>query len=294
MSGVGSWEWVGNDSVAALSSAYEVRVWSRQIPSCDLAIIVKYGFAEAMTARRSDVPVVFMPIDAYGSVADIDRDGSALSMCHRIVLHSPSLAHYFRSYASVEFLDHAVRYVSPMPASYRSDGPFVWIGMRTNLSPVVDWINRYGLPGPLLVLTNLESSEPRDSAQFGFSRRCDVQVERWSAARHRELAVVARAAIDIKGRDFRQKHKPAAKAVDFLASGLPLAMNPDSSSSAWLAEQGFRLAVPENIDHWLSREYWDETQRFGRVVRERLSSEQVGYHLRRIVEAVLLEQEQRP
>ena len=52
------------------------------------------------------------------------------------------------------------------------------------------------------------------------------------------------AAIDIKGDDFRSRHKPPAKAIDFIASGVPLAMNPDSSMVEHLARMGFDVASP--------------------------------------------------
>src|SRR3989442_9412999 len=107
--------------------------------------------------------------------------------------------------------------------------------------------------------------------------------------RRMELTAGARGAIDIKGSDFRSRHKPPAKAIDFIASGLPLAMNLDSSSVEHLARMGFDVASPLDTERWMSREYFEETCRFGRAVRELLSIRRIGRRYKRIVEDVLAE-----
>ncbi len=78
----------------------------------------------------------------------------------------------------------------------------------------------------------------------------------------------AKAALDIKGQDFRSRHKPPPKAMDFLASGVPLAMNPESSPVEHLARMGFAVPSPLDTQRWFSREYWKETRRFGQALRE--------------------------
>jgi hypothetical protein len=99
----------------------------------------------------------------------------------------------------------------------------------------------------------------------------------------------ARAALDIKGDDFRARHKPPAKAIDFLAAGVPLAMKPDSCVVEHLARLGFAVASPLDAAAWLSPEYDEETRRFGAALRELLSLERVGRRWRRLLEEVLAE-----
>jgi hypothetical protein len=94
---------------------------------------------------------------------------------------------------------------------------------------------------------------------------------------------------DIKDNDFRSGHKPPAKAIDAVASGVPLAMNPDSSPVEHLGRLGFEVATPLDTQRWFSRAYWEETQRFGRALRELLSLERVGQRFRRIIEDVIKE-----
>jgi hypothetical protein len=116
-----------------------------------------------------------------------------------------------------------------------------------------------------------------------------VRVYNWSKELHLELVAGARAAIDIKDQDFRSRHKPPAKAIDFIASGLTLAMNPDSSPVAHLARMGFDVADPLDIERWLSQAYWHETQSLGRALAELLSLERVGRRYKRIIDEVLAE-----
>ncbi len=51
---------------------------------------------------------------------------------------------------------------------------------------------------------------------------------------------MARAALDIKGTDFRSRHKPATKAYDFIAPGIPLTTK--NYSNIETASQGVPLA----------------------------------------------------
>jgi hypothetical protein len=77
--------------------------------------------------------------------------------------------------------------------------------------------------------------------------------------------------------------------LDYIASGLPLAMNPESSPVEHLSRMGFEVASPLNWDYWLSEEYWQETQRFGRAIRELLSLERIGRRFHGHIEEVLAE-----
>jgi hypothetical protein len=98
----------------------------------------------------------------------------------------------------------------------------------------------------------------------------------------------AKAALDIKGTDFRSRHKPPAKAMDFIASGIPLAMNTDSCVVDHLGAMGFDVSSPLDNERWLSPEYWRETQRFGRAIRELYSRERVGRRYKRLIDGLLM------
>jgi hypothetical protein len=202
-------------------------------------------------------------------------------------VHCERLRKYFEPYAPVEYVDHHVKYMCDIPERRRVDGPLLWVGVRTNLPPLIDWLFRQELPEELIVLTN---GNPRDHHEVAtVAKMPGVRVEEWSPARHLELLSLCRGALDIKGDDFRQVHKPPTKAFDFIASGLPVALNSNSSSAESLRRMGFEPASPNDSGYWLSREYWDETRRFGRALRELLSLRRIGLRWRQLIDDVLSE-----
>src|SRR5262249_5800328 len=162
--------------------------------------------------------------------AEIDADSATLQCFDMIIIHCERLRRYFSVYAPVEYLDHHLKFLADPPAIRRTDGPLLWIGNASNLPPVIDWVNCQTLQGELRVLTDFpDEAAVLRPADLGFEPRNAIRVGRWTPERHREWTLLARAAFDIKGDDFRARHKPPTKAIDFLASGVPLAMNRDSS-----------------------------------------------------------------
>lgn len=286
--GFGSWDWIGADLCREIGGRHTVVPFDESPPECDVVLIIKH--TPARQSGFGDTPLVYLPVDSYGSAAAIDRDARFLRQCSRVVVHAEPLRKYFASYAPVDYLDHHVKFVTSQPVDCRADGPILWVGVRTNLPPLVDWFRQHGLPERLLVLTNPEdeSVEPKP-CDFGFPDDGRVKVERWSRKRHVAALQSARAAIDVKGDDFRSRHKPPAKAIDFIASGLPLAVNSGHPARSHLAKLGFELADVGDTESWLSKEYWEETVRFGGALKELLQKERVGRRLRGIIESVLKE-----
>jgi hypothetical protein len=292
MPGWGSWDWVGADLLKELARwcrAIPFDGW--EVPDANVVVVVKHApsqdWAEAATQRAA---LVYCPVDFYGSPAAIDADGPLLRQCARVVVHCERLRRYFAPYAPVEYLDHHVKFAGPLRQAPVERGYLLWVGVRSNLGALLAWVNAHPLPEELLVLTNAEDPrrppQPRD---FGFRSDCAVRIEEWSPARHLEAVSGARAALDVKGEDFRARHKPPAKAIDFLAAGVPLAMNPDSCVVEHLARLGFDVPSPLDAALWLSREYAEEARRFGAALRELLSLERIGRRVRRLIEEVLAE-----
>jgi len=294
--GWGSWEWLGADLASDLSPWYRTESfgWDER-PLGDVVVVVKHPLpVERWLESTNRPPVLYFPVDHYGSAAEIDADASWLSSCARIAVHSEKLRKYFAPYAPVESLDHYVKFAGRPQQEHIPDGSILWVGVRTNLPPLVEWANSHTLPRPLIVLTNPEHPEvPMRPAAYGFRAGIDVHMEVWSANRHLELLTVVSAAIDIKGHDFRSTHKPPAKAIDFLAAGVPLAMNGDSSSTEHLAQMGFDVADPEDLDYWLSAAYWEETRRFGAALAELLSRPRVTGRCRRLLDGILSDRPRR-
>jgi hypothetical protein len=234
--------------------------------------------------------VLYAPVDYYGSVAMIDNDARMLCRCDRVLVHCERLRRYFVPYAPVEYIDHHIKFAAPLRDQFQADGNLLWAGVRTNLPPLAAWVNAHPLPGPLELLTNFEDPVvPLWPAQFGFRRGVKVRLHNWSAELQLKMTASARAVIDIKAHDFRSHHKPPAKGIDFIASGVPLAMNHSSSTVEHLARMGFEVPSPLDTERWLSQAYWEETSRFGSALRELLSLERVARRFKRIVEEVLTE-----
>jgi hypothetical protein len=288
--GWGSWDWCGRDIQIELARYYSTLSFaSAPIPDCDVLFVIKHALSLELIAQAAQrAQVVYCPVDYYGNAADIDADAAMLRKCSRILIHSHGLRKYFEPYAPVEYIDHHVKFVSPMRTSFLPKGFILWVGVRTNLPPLIAWINTHSLPCELRILTNLENPKDVPTAEdLGIRNAAPVVIENWSAERHVELLTKAKAALDIKDTDFRARHKSPAKAIDFIASGLPLAMNEDSCVVEHLARMGFEIASPLETERWFSKDYWEETQRFGRALRELLSLRRIGLRYKQVVDALL-------
>jgi hypothetical protein len=96
----------------------------------------------------------------------------------------------------------------------------------------------------------------------------------------------AKAALDIKGSDFRQSMKPPEKLQIYIASGIPSACNPSTEVSAYFRRNGFDIADPNDMYTWFSREYHAETCRFAEVLRRKMSLESIGLKMKGIIDAL--------
>ena len=96
-------------------------------------------------------------------------------------------------------------------------------------------LERYGL----FVLNAIQGD-------LGQSYRYHMPVVEVVLARFPATLELAVAAIDIKGDDFRARHKPPAKMLDFLASGVPVITNPGSSSDLFAKKNALMVLNAEN------------------------------------------------
>ncbi|WP_417850308.1 hypothetical protein [Thalassoglobus sp.] len=280
--GFGSWEWVGQDLVDELEME-TVETFRDVVPSCDIAVFIKFKPPyEQLCHLRERCHLVYCPVDIYGSAAEIDLDSDSLSVFDCLITHASALTKYFSPYARVELVDHHVKYVAPLPTKQKTSGPVLWTGNASNLTPLVQWSRQNRLPEELWILTNLQQ-DALSPDRLGFNSYNRVRSENWSPERHREWAQIAQAAIDIKGKDFRARHKPPTKAYDFIASGLPLAMNAESRPIVDVAQHGLQLVEPTDIEQWFSKEYWEATQLLGQKLNRELSRSKVAQKLLRIL-----------
>jgi hypothetical protein len=290
MPGWGSWDWVGIFLVEHLRGPFHTTTFNRwDIPNADAVVVVKHAppddWVETVSRRSS---IIYCPIDSYSDSSEIDADAGWLRKCARAVVHCHRLEPYFAPLATTCYLDHPLKYATPTRKSYRSDGPLLWVGVRSNLPPLVSWVNAHPLPAPLDVLTNPEKpGRIPTPTEFGFRSDREVRIHEWTPERHLTFTAAARATLDVKGDDFRSRHKPPAKALDFIASGLPLALNPGSSPTEHLADLGLRVPSPLDTEHWLSEHYWKEMRRLGERLTRELAPARVATRFRKVIEAAL-------
>jgi hypothetical protein len=160
----------------------------------------------------------------------------------------------------------------------------LWIGNRSNLPPVVEWVNCNPLSLPLWVLTDLPDSIAHPSAmKLGF-RDPSIRISRWTPERHVEWCLQAQAAFDIKDDGFRARHKPPAKTLDFLASGIPFAINTNSSAADHIQQEfGLRLASPDDHNRWLSDEYFRDVNVIALQLRTELTLERTSSRFLKLI-----------
>ncbi|MCZ2344471.1 MAG: glycosyltransferase family 4 protein [Bacteroidales bacterium] len=274
----GSWDWVGQGLRDALTPTHSVHTFDAwMVPNAEIVIVIKQRPpTDWIQAIAPNTTLIYCPIDWYGAYAEIASDLDWLGRCAAIGVHCRRLIEPFSRYAPVCYLDHPLKYAEPVRTGYRAEGSLLWVGVRTNLPPLVDWVNAQGLPGPLEILTNPERPGTGLSPQeYGFRAEHAVVIRAWSPQAHSQAVQSARAALDIKSEEFRSRYKPPAKALDFVASGLPLALVAQSSAAEHLRRYGLQVAAPHETARWLSADYWQETVQAAQRIRYDLSPERI-------------------
>lgn len=248
--GFGSWQWLGEGLLANLQHPFSVETFvdSSEPPAADIVVYIKFlpnADRLADIAQRSSI--VFLPVDMNASCSEIDNNREYTQTFSLVIVNSRRLLRYYHGYCPVEYLDHPLKYSLSKPRLTTDEGPVVWIGQICNIEPIVHWANSTELDRELWVLTNLGGAEP-SPASLGFKIE-NVTVQRWSESLHMHCLEVASLAVDIKGQDFRSRHKPPAKVFDFLASGIPVIVNRGSSADIHLSALGYE---PLYDNSWLS------------------------------------------
>ena len=188
--GWGSWDWTGADVLRLLAPRFATSSFPAwEVPEADLVVLVKHapppGWVEAVTRHA---PLLYGPVDRYGSAAEVDADAPWLRRCARVLIHCERLRRYLQPYAPVVYLDHHIKFAAPLRDARRDDGDLLWVGVRSNLPPLVDWVNAHGTPAPLVVLTNPEDpARVPPPAAFGFRPDRAVRLLAWSPRQQADL-----------------------------------------------------------------------------------------------------------
>lgn len=284
----GSWNWLGAGLAEALRPEVEAISFKDLLnpPVANVIVFLKFAPPAEILAklRLNKCRLVYAPVDIYGSAMEIDRDAESLRSFDLVVVHCRRLLRYFTGQSRVEYLDHPLKYIL---SERRTEwppgpGPMLWVGRRCNIEPIVAWANRQSPLTDLWILTETDGlvMSPQD---LGFHHPHHVRIETWTEAIHLEWLAQTRIAIDIKGSDFRSRHKPPAKLFDFLASGIPVLIDRGSSADLELHYRGVKPLYAEEFNGRqldLSPEY---LERCAAVVLETSEPRSVWQHWQQIV-----------
>ena len=267
-----SWQWCGGDLVPELGLSHDVRVFRQYSElsneSFDAVMMIKAPPSRLCTTVNRKI--VYLPVDFFESERQIQSCLPFLRSCSAVATHCSRLDSHLAPYCKrLVHVEHYGKYVLPSMSEYKPEGFVLWTGQGKYVKPTLSWHGKISRGFDLIVLTN-NCGWTRDSIP-----RAGVTLELWSEKEHLRLLGEARAGLDIKGSDFNQMTKPPTKAQQFVASGVPVAVNRESYSWEWFHERGFDLADPDDEERWFSRRYWEETREFGLHLRDTISMENV-------------------
>lgn len=282
----GSWQWLGQGIVEGLKPPFTVEKFAdpEKPPAADIVVYIKFlPPANRLVEIAREARIVYLPVDVHGTCNEIDECFESTRSLSLVLVNCMRLLRYYRGYCPVEYVDHPLKFALASPRLTTEDGPWIWIGRQCNIAPIVQWANSFSLRRDLWVLTNFEG-DCSSANSLGF-RSENVKVERWCEQKHMHYLNVASVAVDIKGTDFRARHKPPAKALDFLASGIPLITNRGSSADLHLGTLGFRPIYDDSWQLELGDEHRKSTMEFGAKLQSTLSRRSVLGHLSELLKA---------
>jgi hypothetical protein len=300
-----SWSWAGFDVARELSRDYDVVIYDRayEPPDCDVVFAIKKRPADSFlaAARRRGTKLVYCPIDVYRSAEEIECDAELLGSCAMVLVHCERLLPLVRRCGGrAQFIEHHSRFALSEMADYHERGYVLWIGSCQYVPYLARWLERHPLAFEVRLLTDIDNAAARAKAQehaaeigMEFVVPADTasiagcRVHRWSERRQRDMMRVCRAAIDIKMTEvFNQHYKPPTKAQQYVASGIPFAVNPESYSAEYFRVRGFEVASPLDTERWLSREYWQATRVAAQRLRAETSLASVAARYRELIESL--------
>jgi len=287
-----SWNWVGADMARELTKYADVRLFESfgKIPPADAIMILKHrpSAALATALRRRGIKLVYAPIDAYASHAEIYRDRGLLETFDLVLAHDELILECLRPYCRrIGLVEHHGKYSLSEMAPYKQDGYVLWVGGLQHAPYLLDWLERHPIGLEVRILTDAGNSVATGEARR-LARLLDIRFEldarsinghgmgKWSEGEQQRMMQECKAAIDVKGEDFSQLTKPPTKAQKFISSGIPFACNCETSASRYFRERGFELASPREEEIWFSEDYWRRTRRFAEELRGRIAIDSVG------------------
>jgi hypothetical protein len=292
-----SWQWVGLDAVNELSKYFHVELFNsfKTIPGASVVIVVKKlppaSFIEQ--AREKRKKIIYIPIDHFDSEIHINANANILRNCTYILSHAESLVYYFKKHSASYLIEHPSKYSLDKMEKWKPQGFVLWIGGYQFVPYLYKWLLKFPIDLELVLCTDYNNKSAQARAE-GIANSLGVSLKgtkckmcEWSEETQASLMKEAKAAIDIKGDDFSQMHKPPTKAQQCIASGIPFAINDGNNCYCYFKNRGFNVATPNDMQRWFSESYWQETSRFGKLLKKYTSSKEIGLGLKKCIDNIM-------
>ena len=278
-----SWAWCGGDLIEEISSSFTVDTFddydncAKQDP--DVLMIVKEPPKQDKWKKLGHPKkIIYLPVDYFRTESHIHEHSLVLGDCCLIATHCTRLDKFLKNHcAQITHIEHYAKYALPIMNEFKQEGFVLWIGIGEFVPLVQGWYRKRNRPFILKILT----------AHPCIHGTGNIHEQQWTPQIQRTMLGLAKAGIDIKGSDFHQSMKPPTKVQQFVASGVPVAVNRESYPWEWFHQEGLDLADPDDTSRWFSHEYWKETQDFGLRLREKISKKNVAKSYLDLIERVL-------
>ena len=267
-----SWEWCAQDLIPDMAKLHDFTVFRRfselDGKSFDLLMVVKQP--PPAEAKIQVNKIIYMPVDYFKNTSDILNLSNFLQSCNLIAVHCSRLSNHLKPYCNeIAFIEHYDKLVLDKPSPFRPEGFALWTGQHTYAPLICEWFTKTDTKFPLTMLTSVKKIPPH------FKNIPKLTFLDWSQSGHMEFSRNAKAGLDLKGPDFHQQAKPPLKIQQFVASGIPSAVNRDSYTWEYFHDRGFDLATPDDKARWFSQDYWNETNQFAPQLRESIKKTNV-------------------
>jgi hypothetical protein len=273
-----TWYWIGFNLARELTKYFNVRIFRRHGPAHgDVIVTVKEPLEQIRVPGARVAPVIYFLAD-YFRDEQVLVGSKFLRTCSALVVHSRQLQELAeRFHPRVCLLAHDDKYVLPELAQFRQSGHILWVGFSDYIVVLQDWLKRYPLGYPLVILTDRPG-------RFAVPGR--VEQLHWTPTRQFEYMRTAKGALDVKGSSFNQRMKPPEKVQTFIASGIPTACNLNSPVYDSAVFPGFNLVDASDQRTWFSKAYYDATQRYALDLRQRMSLAVIGWQMMTLINDV--------
>lgn len=317
MLGLPSTEWVGKDIALHIDTEYEdidVELFHNFdfLPQVETIFIVKYlpHLDWLIKANNEKIDVVYFPVDYFHHPSVLERDAVKLKLLDGIVLHNERLNNSLpSSEVATFFVDHYLKYQLPVKRQFLNRNFVLWVGHIEYLPSLIETLASDKIPLPVKILTDLENLSDKqeylekeilkNTGVFNLEKKLDYVklngflLEQWTSERQQNYMLSCRGAFDTKSMDFSHITKPPTKAQKYIFNAIPFATDAHTYAQEYFSKKGLELATLEQLERWLSEEYFNEINSFQEKYKETQTLAYISNEYLKIAEEVKCNRQKR-